>query len=81
MAGLDVYAGAYSTPSQAFEERFSTPASPLELVAKGKAGTKSALGGYTDLTDSEQRQLIERRDEWYTALGNLTKSQPPRSES
>jgi 3-hydroxybutyryl-CoA dehydrogenase len=75
MAGLDVYAGAYTTLSEAFGDRFATPGSLQELVTGGRTGFKSDRGGYTRLTAEEQRDLIDRRDESYQALGHLMRDQ------
>lgn len=74
MAGLDVYAGAYTTLSEAYGDRFSAPTSLVELVAEGRTGVKSGRGGYTDPTPAEQERRVERRDGWYHALGALTQA-------
>lgn len=71
MAGLDVYAGAYTTLSEAYGDRFSAPQSLLDLVAEGRTGVKSGRGGYTQPTQEEQDRLIASRDAWYQSLAGL----------
>lgn len=70
MAGLDVYAGAYSSLVETYGDRFAAPNSLTEKVTAGELGTKTR-GGYTDLHTYERAELALKRDRSYAALANL----------
>jgi 3-hydroxybutyryl-CoA dehydrogenase len=70
MAGLDVYAGAYTTLSAELGDRFSTPGSVSELVGSGRLGTKSG-GGYLMEETTGSRAIEDERDRRYVALERL----------
>ena len=76
MAGLDVYAGAYASLEADLGERFATPPSLRELVARGRLGTKTG-GGYLELDAAGIAALEQRRDATYAALVELLAAWQP----
>lgn len=70
MAGLDVYAGAYSSLEAGLGERMAVPAAITERVAAGRLGMKSG-GGFLDLGPDEAAAMAAWRDTAYVALSRL----------
>jgi 3-hydroxybutyryl-CoA dehydrogenase len=70
MAGLDVYAGAYRSLSQAYGERFSAPKSLLEKVEAGDFGLKTG-GGFVGLDGDQKEEIALYRNRAYAALSKL----------
>lgn len=78
MAGLDVYAGAYRSLSEAYGERFSAPKSLIEKTAAGEFGLKTG-GGYVGLDVEQREEIAAYRNRAYAALSQLKKDlgRPP----
>ncbi len=76
MAGLDVYAGAYESLSEAYGERFSAPKSLLEKTKAGEFGLKSG-GGFVGLDVEQKDEIAAYRNRAYAALSQLKKDLGP----
>lgn len=72
MAGLDVYAGAYRSLSEAYGERFSAPKSLIEKVEAGEFGLKTG-GGFVGLDAEQKEEIAAYRNRAYAALSKLKK--------
>jgi 3-hydroxybutyryl-CoA dehydrogenase len=72
MAGLDVYAGAYRSLSEAYGERFSAPKSLVEKVEAGEFGLKTG-GGFVGLDIEKKEEIAAYRNRAYAALSKLKK--------
>ena len=72
MAGLDVYAGAYSSLSEAYGERFAAPKSLVEKVESGDFGLKTG-GGFVGLDVEQREEIAAYRNRAYAALSKLKK--------
>lgn len=77
MAGLDVYAGAYTTLSAAYGPRFAAPQIVLDAVAEGRLGNKAGHGLLGSVSDEEKRRLEELRNRAFQGLGELRESLLP----
>ncbi len=76
MAGLDVYASIFEILERGLGERFEAPGALLELVERGRTGTKSGAG-FLEYSDEERERLLLERDRRYAALGELLERLPP----
>ncbi len=76
MAGLDVYAGAYRSLSEAYGERFSAPQSLIEKTDAGEFGLKTG-GGYIGLDVAQKDAIAAYRNRAYAALSQLKKELGP----
>lgn len=72
MAGLDVYAGAYRSLSEAYGERFSAPKSLVKKVEAGDFGLKTG-GGFVGLDVEQKEEIAAYRNRAYAALSKLKK--------
>ncbi len=72
MAGLDVYAGAYRSLSEAYGERFAAPKSLIEKTEAGEFGLKSG-GGFVGLDVEQKDAIAAYRNRAYAALSQLKK--------
>lgn len=77
MAGLDVYAGAFTTLSEAFGERLAPPALLTEAVAAGRHGTKNGAGLNKDYSEEDVRALVTYRSEAYSRMAELLQELGP----
>lgn len=73
MAGLDVYAGAYTALEQGLGSRLAAPDGVTERVARGELGTKTG-GGFLDQTPQEAERMIASRDPLLVALSELLRT-------
>lgn len=70
MAGLDVYAGAYTALEAGLGARLAVPPAVAELVAEGRLGTKTG-GGFLALSAEDAAAMIRWRDGAYVGLSGL----------
>ena len=70
IAGLDVYAGGFSTMESAYGERMATPSILAERVANGRLGVKSRAGFY-DFNEEEIAAIRAYRDRAYAGIDRL----------
>jgi 3-hydroxybutyryl-CoA dehydrogenase len=70
MAGLDVYAGAYTTLEAAYGEKFAAPALMTEAVNQGHLGVKSGRG-LRGIEPSIIPDLLAYRERAYAQLAAL----------
>ena len=73
MAGLDVYAGAYTALEADIGARFAAPAELTERVARGCLGAKAG-GGFSSLGPDDLPRVARDRDRAYVALARLLAS-------
>ncbi|MFV0253756.1 MAG: 3-hydroxyacyl-CoA dehydrogenase family protein [Beutenbergiaceae bacterium] len=71
MAGMDVYAGAFSVLESSFGERFTTPAVLTEAVAAGRLGMKNGRGLWRDYPPETLAAINAWRAKAYTAMSAL----------
>jgi 3-hydroxybutyryl-CoA dehydrogenase len=76
MAGLDVFAGAYKSLSEAYGERFAVPQSLQKRVNEGDFGLKTG-GGLAGLDASKRDEIVAYRNRAYAALSQLKKELGP----
>ena len=70
MAGLDVYAGAYTTLEQAYGEKFAAPALMTEAAQAGDFGVKTGKG-LRGIDPADVPALVAYRERAYAALSEL----------
>ncbi len=76
MAGLDVYAGAYTTLEKAYGEKFRAPALMTEAVEAGHLGVKSG-SGLRGINPADVPALVAYRERAYAALAELRRKLGP----
>ncbi len=76
MAGLDVYEGAYRALEENIGPHLAPPRAVTEMVAAGRVGTKVGAG-YLEHDPARIREILERRDQAYAALGDLVRRMFP----
>jgi 3-hydroxybutyryl-CoA dehydrogenase len=72
-AGLDVYAGGFSTFENAFGPRLATPQIFKDAVAADRRGLKNGRGLIADYSDAEKQAVIAYRNKAYAEMGRLLK--------
>jgi 3-hydroxybutyryl-CoA dehydrogenase len=70
-AGLDVYAGGFSTFENAFGPRLATPQILKDAVTADRRGLKNGHGLMADYSDAEKQAVIAYRNKAYAEMGRL----------
>ncbi|GHU27872.1 3-hydroxyacyl-CoA dehydrogenase [Betaproteobacteria bacterium] len=70
-AGLDVYAGGFSTFENAFGPRLATPQILKDAVTADRRGLKNGRGLIADYSDAEKQAVIAYRNKAYAEMGRL----------
>jgi 3-hydroxybutyryl-CoA dehydrogenase len=76
-AGLDVYAGGFSTFENAFGPRLATPKILQDAVAADRRGLKNGRGLIADYSDTEKQAVIAYRNKAYAEMGRLLNALGP----
>jgi 3-hydroxybutyryl-CoA dehydrogenase len=76
-AGLDVYAGGFSTFENAFGPRLATPKILKDAVAADRRGLKNGRGLIADYSDAEKQAVIAYRNKAYAEMGRLLNTLGP----
>jgi 3-hydroxybutyryl-CoA dehydrogenase len=76
-AGLDVYAGGFTTFENAFGPRLATPKILKDAVAAERRGLKNGHGLIADYSDAEKQAVVAYRNKAYAEMGRLLKALGP----
>ena len=79
-AGLDVYAGGFSTFEEAYGERLSPPQLIKDAVADDRRGVKNGRGLVRDYTPEQAAALVAYRNKAYSEMGRLLRQLGPAPE-
>jgi 3-hydroxybutyryl-CoA dehydrogenase len=76
-AGLDVYAGCFSTFESAFGPCLATPKTLKDAVAADRRGLKNEHGLIADYSDAEKQAVVAYRNKACAEMGRLLEALGP----